>query len=1161
MGRTVYAVLVGIDDYPAPVPGLRGCVNDIDAIAALLQNFGQTGAFAIDAQLLKNDQATRSNVISGFRDHLGKAGPDDVALFYFSGHGSQENAPVEFWNIEPDHLNETLVCFDSRSSGNWDLADKELAVLIAEIAGRAPHFLCVLDCCHSGSGTRAALEEGLAIRRAPTDRRERPIAAFLNGSLLTKAGNDKATSDTNWVVMPEGRHVLLAACRSSETAKEVNDDGRPHGAFTAALLAALRQTRGSISYRDLMKRAEAQLRMRVAQQVPQIESSDPQDLQLFFLDGAVHQGRATFTMSFDGGLQWIIDGGAIHGIAPPQGSQTTSFAIFPLDADPTAWRSLDAAVALADVHDVRPELSCVDIRPSGHGDLDRNLTYRAILVATPLPAKLVYLSGEESALQLVREALGRAGDAGSASLLVQEARTEDTANFRVLATTAGYQISRSSADRPLVAEIEGANADGAALVVERLEHVARWQAVSSLSNLDSHLGEAPVTISMRLPVADGRANAWNEVDPRAESRLYYTRSANGKWRAPRLRLTLTNSSDFDLYCALLWLGEDYSVSSNLFPTGAQLVPSGESLAVAGGRDLCMTIPDAKWQTGRTELTDQLKLIVSREQFDATLFNQGAIETYTRTRSLNREFERPRSMLERLAKRVYYRDISAQPDGDEKLGDWATSDMALTVVRPLEAAQVPQAGEQVELGSGVMLLGHPAFEAQVSLVSTTEVGRSLGALGTPAIFRDDPVTSQPFLFETARGTDPGLGALQLSGIENAASVTTEAPLRFRVATSLAPGEHVLPYAWDGEFYLPLGIGRPVDGALEIELRQIPVFSTAADVERGIVSSLRILFQKIVSPYLAVGYDYPHLAAVSFNAKDQPVYETDVTLARGKVGQAQRILLYVHGILGDTLGMTAASKAKVAMPGLVSKRIADDYDLVLAFDYENINTSIKDNARSMKSRLEAVGLGVDHGKMLHVAAHSMGGLVTRWFIEKEGGNRVVQHLVMLGTPNGGSPWPTIQNWANAALAIGLNGLSSVAWPLQLLGDLAAAAERVDVALDEMAPGSPFLTELGQSDDPRTPYSLLIGNTSIIPAAVANGTLRSLLERLSPQHVLHDVTALAFLNKPNDIAVAVASARALPEPRNPALLAFEVACDHLTFFTTEAGRAALMQALLPR
>ena len=594
-----------------------------------------------------------------------------------------------------------------------------------------------------------------------------------------------------------------------------------------------------------MKRAEAQVRLRVAQQVPQIETSDPADLLQPFLGGAVRQGQATFTLSFDRGLQWIIDGGAVHGIARPQGSETTSFAIFPLDANPEQWRSLDAAVALAEVRELRSELSCVDVKPSGRGDLDRNLTYRAIAVATPLPAKQVYLAGGAAALELVRHALARAGGRGQASLLIQEAKTEDVADFRVIASASSYHISRSSADRPLVAKIEGINANGASLVVEHLEHVARWQAVAGLSNADSHLGDAPVKITMRLPVANGGADTWEEADPRNEIRLYYARSVDGKWRAPRFRLTLTNSSDVDLYCALLWLGESYSVSSKLLATGAQLIPAGRSIDLNGGRDLFATIPEAKWKTGRTELSDHLKLIVSREQFDATLFDQSAIDAYSLARGM-KGLERPRSVLERLAKRVHFRDLESQPDNSELLGDWTTSDLILTVVRPLEATEVPAAGGQVELGAGVTLMGHPKFKAQASLVSTTEVGRALGTLGAPAIFRDDPGLSQPFLFETARGTDPGLGALQLTGIENAESVTTEAPLHLRVQASLALGDHVIPYAWDGEFYMPLGAGRPVNGAVDIELRQIPLFSTTEDVERGIVSSIRILFQKSISP---------------------------------------------------------------------------------------------------------------------------------------------------------------------------------------------------------------------------------------------------------------------------------------------------------------------------
>lgn len=1155
MKRTLYAALVGIDDYERPVPPLRGCANDIDAIAILLEAFSKTAGFDYAPKVLKNADATRANVINSFRTHLSQAGDDDVALFYYSGHGSQERAPPEFWHLEPDHLNETLVCYDSRQDGSWDLADKELAVLISGVASRKPHIVCVLDCCHSGSGTRAALEDGLTVRRAPTDLRLRPLDSFLDGALTAMRGQDKPSPDANWISIPDGRHVLLAACRSSETAKEVNEEGRPHGAFTAALLATLRQTRGAITYRDLLKRAEAQVRLRVAQQVPQIEASDSTDLKQIFLGGAVERPQGTFTLSFDRGLGWIVDVGAIHGVSGPKGAETTSFAIFIIGATADELRSFHGALGVAEVREVRPALSRVDFKSSGE-KLDETLTYRAILAATPLPAKQVHLAGDADALGSVRQAMASATAPGKPSLLLVETAKEDHADLRVIASKTGYRIARAQAERPLVTEVEGTGEAAARLVVARLEHVARWQAVASLRNEDSKLGDAPVTLTLLRPVAAGRAIVWEAIDPRSEVRLHYSQSAD-KWRAPQFRLTLTNTAESDLYCALLWLGESYSVKS-LFPAGALLIPAKtRDVAVNNGKELYASIPDEKWKAGRTELTDQIKLIVSPEQFDPTLFEQDPIDAYSRARR-TRGLERPRSMLERLAHRVHERDIGFEPDDHESLSDWTTGDLTLTVVRPREAAQVPPEGTQVELGSGVTLIGHPTLKAQANLASITEVGRALGPMGTPSIFRDDPAVSQPFLFETARGTDPGLGALHLTEIQDAETVTSETPLRLRVAASLARGEHVIPYAWDGEFFLPVGIGKQVSGGVEIELRQIPVFSTAQDLERGIVSSIRILFQKIASPYLGIEFDYPHLAAVTLDAKGKPIYDKSTARIREKAISANRILLHVHGILGDTIGMSEAALIGVAMPDASGATIADRYDLLLAFDYENINTSIKDTARHLKERLSAIGLGADHGKTLHVAAHSMGGLVMRWFIEQEGGNRVVQHLVTLGTPHAGSPWPTIENWATAALAIGLNSMSQVAWPLKLLGDLAGAVEEVDVALDEMAPTSSFLKELASGSDPKIPYTLLVGNTSVIPVAVTKGRLEALMAKLAPQRVLHNVTSLAFLNNPNDIAVAVTSAKAVSQERTPAPRTFEVACDHITFFSTEVGRAALLRAL---
>jgi hypothetical protein len=196
--------------------------------------------------------------------------------------------------------------------------------------------------------------------------------------------------------------------------------------------------------------------------------------------------------------------------------------------------------------------------------------------------------------------------------------------------------------------------------------------------------------------------------------------------------------------------------------------------------------------------------------------------------------------------------------------------------------------------------------------------------------------------------------------------------------------------------------------------------------------------------------------------------------------------------------------------------------------------------------------------------MGGLVSRWFIEQEAGNLIVQRLVMLGTPNAGSPWSTFEDWVTVALGVGLNSLSAVAWPVQALSLLVAALEKLDVALDQMKPGSDFLTKLAVSADPGIPYTIIAGNTSIIPAALApepgkdTRLIDRLWARIKPKNLLHTVTAPLFFAQPNDIAVTVESIKSVPGGRPKVTPPVEVACDHITYFTTVAGLSELTDSL---
>ena len=399
------------------------------------------------------------------------------------------------------------------------------------------------------------------------------------------------------------------------------------------------------------------------------------------------------------------------------------------------------------------------------------------------------------------------------------------------------------------------------------------------------------------------------------------------------------------------------------------------------------------------------------------------------------------------------------------------------------------------------------------------------------------------------------------------VTPEQPLRLRVAQTLGEDEHVLPVGFDGEFWLPLGAAERDGDTTTLRLDRLS--DPVAGGERSLLGSIKIFLHKVVSERapaiaskLGLPFEHPLLAAAYVDDAGTLTTYARPDEVRARVEAAERIVLYIHGIIGDTRGMARSARILDITEQPLPLPLAESYDVVLTFDYENINTSIENNARLLKARLQAAGLGPEHGKTLHIVAHSMGGLVSRWFVEREGGDRVVQRLILLGTPNAGSPWPTVQAWATTALGLALNGLASVAWPVKALGTLVGAIETIDVALDQMAPDLEFLSALAASDDPHVPYVILAGNTSAIVAPgdadEAKGTLQRLLGRLTPATLLHGATALAFFGRPNDIAVSVASIGSVPRDREPPPLVRELPCDHVTYFTTGTGLRALADAV---
>ena len=115
MANTLYALFVGINDYPPEVGRLAGCLNDVDHLHAYLtDSFGKAG---LAVEVLKDGDATRENIIEQFRSHLGKAREGDVALFQYCGHGARWASAREFREFYPDGKDEGLVCYQQPPSG------------------------------------------------------------------------------------------------------------------------------------------------------------------------------------------------------------------------------------------------------------------------------------------------------------------------------------------------------------------------------------------------------------------------------------------------------------------------------------------------------------------------------------------------------------------------------------------------------------------------------------------------------------------------------------------------------------------------------------------------------------------------------------------------------------------------------------------------------------------------------------------------------------------------------------------------------------------------------------------------------------------------------------------------------------------------------------
>ena len=110
----------------------------------------------------------------------------------------------------------------------------------------------------------------------------------------------------------------------------------------------------------------------------------------------------------------------------------------------------------------------------------------------------------------------------------------------------------------------------------------------------------------------------------------------------------------------------------------------------------------------------------------------------------------------------------------------------------------------------------------------------------------------------------------------------------------------------------------------------------------------------------------------------------------------------------------------------------FDVVLGITYQTTDVSPDINGQALADKIKPL---IAQGAKFYLFAHSQGGLVSRWAIEKGGAKDVVM-LTMLGTPNAGIPFAGLYTvaatmwtppWAPALQAMGINW-----WPYYSTSD---------------------------------------------------------------------------------------------------------------------------------
>ena len=266
----LFVMTVAVNNYRDSGLKLNYCVNDADSLekALLVQNGSLYNRVVVES--LRDKDVTKQNLVKKFNDLSNKVSPDDVFVFFISGHGTTYN-DGDYYFIPYDYLGTRADSLVTDAVSKNDLL-KNLSLV------KAKKSLALLDTCSSGA---FASDKG---QRGMTE----------------KTAIDRLANTTG--------QAVIAACSDNQFAMEGYNG---HGLFTYVLLDAMkggadRNNDGFISMQELSSYIGGEVISRSEQkwgyaQVP-YSSLTASEFPLFSVSG----NSASLSASYSNGNSNII---------------------------------------------------------------------------------------------------------------------------------------------------------------------------------------------------------------------------------------------------------------------------------------------------------------------------------------------------------------------------------------------------------------------------------------------------------------------------------------------------------------------------------------------------------------------------------------------------------------------------------------------------------------------------------------------------------------------------------------------------------------------------------------------------------------------------------------------------------------------------------------